>query len=218
MNAVSDTTDESGVRFFGQVTASISHEMKNVLAIINENAGLLEDLAAMAEKGKPLDEGRVKAVSGKIRDQVRRGDEIIKNMNRFAHSVDEPVGQVDLREVLGLVAGFSRRTASTKRILLELKTPETPVPVTTKKFSLENAIWLCLRIAMDAAGESSTIGLIADAKPNGASVRFTGLTAVTHENRPFGGEAEAVLAALGADLAIQPQLGEIVLSLPARQP
>ena len=33
-----------GIQFFGKMAASISHEIKNVLAIINENAGLLEDI------------------------------------------------------------------------------------------------------------------------------------------------------------------------------
>ena len=32
-----------GFQFFGKMSASISHEIKNALAIINENAGLLED-------------------------------------------------------------------------------------------------------------------------------------------------------------------------------
>jgi hypothetical protein len=37
------------------MTASISHEIKNVMAIINESAGLLEDYSLMAEKGMPID-------------------------------------------------------------------------------------------------------------------------------------------------------------------
>ncbi|NNG12708.1 MAG: sensor histidine kinase, partial [Halobacteria archaeon] len=37
------------LRYFGKVTASISHELKNVLAILNEHTGLLQDLTAMAE-------------------------------------------------------------------------------------------------------------------------------------------------------------------------
>ena len=35
---------DGGLFFFGKMSASISHELKNVLAIINENAGLAEDL------------------------------------------------------------------------------------------------------------------------------------------------------------------------------
>ena len=49
---------EEGLRFFGTMTASISHELKNALSIINEGAGLLEDLAAMSARGMALDPAR----------------------------------------------------------------------------------------------------------------------------------------------------------------
>ena len=44
---------ETSLQFFGRVSASISHELKNVLAIINENAGLLEDFTLMGDRGIP---------------------------------------------------------------------------------------------------------------------------------------------------------------------
>ena len=49
MGAKLETAAETGLQFFGKMTASISHEIKNVLAIINENAGLLEDLALLSD-------------------------------------------------------------------------------------------------------------------------------------------------------------------------
>ena len=78
-----DIIGKEGLQFFGKISASISHEIKNVLAIINENAGLLEDFTLMAEKGRPIDMERFKTVAGKIRGQVGRADGIVKNFNRF---------------------------------------------------------------------------------------------------------------------------------------
>jgi hypothetical protein len=54
-----DMTDDSQawpsrVRFFGEISASISHEIKNVLAIINENAGLLQDMVMMMKRACPF--------------------------------------------------------------------------------------------------------------------------------------------------------------------
>ncbi len=97
---------ETGLQFFGKMSASISHEMKNVMAIINENAGLLEDLTVMAEKGMPIDPERLKTQASRIMKQIRRGDDIIKGMNRFAHSVDEPLRQADLNDTLGSCAPY----------------------------------------------------------------------------------------------------------------
>ncbi|MBW2430934.1 MAG: sensor histidine kinase, partial [Deltaproteobacteria bacterium] len=50
---------ETGLQFFSQISASISHEIKNVLAIINENAGLMEDFTLMEDRGIPIDAARL---------------------------------------------------------------------------------------------------------------------------------------------------------------
>ena len=57
---------ETGLQFFGRISASISHEIKNVLAIVNENAGLLEDYSIMAEGGMPLDPARLKKMASTV--------------------------------------------------------------------------------------------------------------------------------------------------------
>lgn len=61
----SNEAELSGIQFFGKMSASISHEIKNVLAVINENAGLLEDICFMADRGKPIDTPRLKKNSGR---------------------------------------------------------------------------------------------------------------------------------------------------------
>ena len=85
------SNDEMGIglQFFGKMTASISHEIKNVMAIINESAGLLEDYGMMADKGIPIDPEKLKVVSGRVSKQIHRAEGIIRNMNSLAHSVDE---------------------------------------------------------------------------------------------------------------------------------
>ena len=104
-----DKAEGQGLRFFGKISASISHELKNVLAIINENAGLLQDYALKADKGVPLETERIKTLAEMMRGQIRRGDKIITNMNRFAHSVDETVKAVDLRDILEHVIAYKKR-------------------------------------------------------------------------------------------------------------
>ena len=103
MGVKPDILTETGLQFFGRISASISHEIKNVLAIINENAGLLEDLTFMANKGKPIDPDRLKRMAATVQKQIGRGDEILKNMNRFAHSIDETVAEVDLNQTIELI-------------------------------------------------------------------------------------------------------------------
>ncbi len=216
MNNGSNIVEESGLRFFGLVSASISHEIKNVLAIINENAGLLEDLVLMTERGQPLDPPKVKALSGKVKTLVRRGDEIVKNMNRFAHSVDEPVERVDLGDVVDLMVRIAQRIADMRRINLDPKAPTETVSFLTKPFLLQNIIWLCMIQAMDMVDDVSTIGLGAELTEPGAQIVFSGL----HREKLLSGQAifssgeiGSLLGLLGGDCAVKPEAGEIVLRL-----
>ena len=61
---------KGGFQFFGKISASISHDIKNVLAVLNENAGLLEDLVLMAEKGASFNHERVKSLANSMRKVV----------------------------------------------------------------------------------------------------------------------------------------------------
>ena len=47
---------QDDIAFFGAVTAGLSHELKNVLATINELSGLQDDLQLLARRGRPLDD------------------------------------------------------------------------------------------------------------------------------------------------------------------
>ena len=88
MGGKSQIITETGLQFFGRISASISHELKNVLAIVNENAGLLEDLTLMADRGQPIDPARLKIMAATVQKQIGRADEILKKMNR-KYSVEQ---------------------------------------------------------------------------------------------------------------------------------
>ena len=122
-----------GVQFFGKMSASISHEIKNALAIINENAGLLEDFMLLAEKGRPIDPERLKSLAGQVMKQVKRADDLVKRMNRFAHSADEPSKNIDLGETLELITSITQRLASRREARVELVMPEQPVTLSHQR-------------------------------------------------------------------------------------
>jgi signal transduction histidine kinase len=205
----------TGFVFFGKMTASISHEIKNVLAIINENAGLLEDLTLMAEKGTPIDPEKLKTQAVRIKNQVRRADGIMKNMNKFAHSVDESLTSVDLAELSELLAALSGRFAYTRGVKLEPASMGGSATITTKPFLLENLVWLCLDFAMDMTGRGKTVGLIAEKTEDGGRIRFTQLQALGEPpTDKFPGEVEkALLAALKAQITKDVKAGELVLTI-----
>jgi signal transduction histidine kinase len=195
-----ERTDQSGIQFFGKMSASISHDLKNVLAVINENAGLLEDLSLLAEKGAPIDSARVKRVAADVKDQIRRADRIVTTMNRFAHSADEADARIDARELLALLAALAARFAAMRGVALELDSSGEPLMVTTAPFVLLNLLWQCLEHAMTACGAGRRVTLGADAAAGAARFRLR-WPETTEPAAGAGfptGREDALMRALGA--------------------
>jgi len=154
-----NTIAEKGLGFFGKITASISHELKNSLAIINEKAGLLEDFALMADKGIPLDPERMELLAGQIIKQIVRANDIIRTLNLFAHSAEEPLKNTDLVQVLTLVIRLCSRFADMKSVTLAPDIPTDPVNIQTHPFFAEHLICHCLTAAMDWTGMEKKLNI-----------------------------------------------------------
>jgi len=216
MPSDSDYIGRAGLEFFGNVSASISHDIKNVLAVINENAGLLEDFCLLAERGKPMDPSRLKRLALDVKEQVRRGDGIVTGMNRFAHSVDKSSTEVDLLEILDLLAALALRFAGMRGVLLEVNRARGPVTVATSAFLLLNLLWLCLEHAMTCTGPARTIELVAEHAASGAGLRLRKLEGLKNAAAAaFPTEpAKALCRVLKGQLSIDAQANEISLQVP----
>ena len=141
---------ETGIRFFGRMSASATHEIKNTLAIINENAGLLEDLSMMAEKGHPLAPERVMDISQRMAKQVSRADLVLKKMNKFAHSVDLSREVADFEKTVMFVLDLASRILEMQGVVVEIVSPKSSMVVDINLFYLQNVIWRAIEIAADS--------------------------------------------------------------------
>jgi C4-dicarboxylate-specific signal transduction histidine kinase len=213
MSAKLEIVAETGHQFFGKMTASISHEIKNVLAIINENAGLLEDLALMVDRGAAIEPQRLKNMSRAVMKQVSRADAIVKNMNRLAHSVDESIKIIDLNDILELLVALSHRFAAMRGVVIRPKLKEDPLNLRTSPFFLMNLLWLCLDFAMDAAGEDKIVELVTQKTEGGIQVFFKHLGGLAGAPlKPFPAEHEkGLFDLLRAELEVSTGNQEIVV-------
>jgi len=204
---------QEGLAFFGRMSASISHEIKNVLAVINENAGLVDDLALLAERGAELDPERLRRAAAAVQKQIRRGDGIIKNMNAFAHSVDEPVRQVNLDELAGLMVALSQRFAARKVVTLDAGEPS-GASVTVNPFLLENLLHLCIAFALESAGAQKSLAVSTEKRADGAAVVFSGIAEPCGE---FPDEiARGVACAIDARLEFDKTEKKLTIALPSK--
>ncbi len=215
MDQKPENTSQTGLQFFGRMSASISHEIKNVLAIINENAGLLEDFSLMADRGVPIDPGRLKTMAEKVKLQISRADGIIKNMNRLAHSIDETITTVDLNQTIELVIDLTARIAAMRGVKVDLQLPGSPLTIPTAPFFLMNLLWLCLDFSMSASGDEKRVELVVEETENSVRIRFrrlAGLSEALLETFPSDREKN-LLAVLEADLTVEHGREEIALRL-----
>ena len=108
---------QTEIAFFGRITAGVTHELKNVLAIINEASGLMQDLMTLS-KETPAYHDRFQKALTSIKGQIQRGQNLIAKLNQFAHTPDVNIRAVDLFDAAGHLVALSQRFAALKNVTL----------------------------------------------------------------------------------------------------
>jgi len=199
---ISPSADAVCVQVFAKVTASVSHEIKNVLAIINENGGLLDDLVMLGGPDQGVAPERVKAATGTIARQVQRANIIMKNINRFAHLGDTLLREELLHEILGLMTALADRQAAMKNMTLSIDCPA-DLQITAPMLPLASLIYLSLRGIIDIASQGGYLQIAVEKNNNMLNLRFTGEYEATATDTIFPeGNIAAVASLLGATLEI----------------
>ncbi|WP_136810258.1 hypothetical protein [Desulfosediminicola flagellatus] len=172
MNAPS-SIHEICLEVFAGVSAIVTHEIRNALAIINESAGFLDDLAQMSGEDGEVPSGRVKQMATSVCAQVDRANRLMKNLNTFAHSGDVPVSRLDIKETLELMTALTKRKAAARQVTVSLESPDN-LHITTHAFAIEALIYLYLIGIYESVPQKSRIHI--SATQNGEqriSLKFT---------------------------------------------
>jgi signal transduction histidine kinase len=206
-----------GLRFFGKISASISHELKNVLSIINENAGLLEDLALMPEARGGLEPTRVQSITRRIQEQVSRADAVIRNLNHFSHSVDSPLRSLELHSFLQCLVALTRRLSDMRGVKVLQAPSGAAITLVSSPFFLKALLWHLLDLSMNLVDERKTVLLqveSANGAAHGVEIRFAQLSTSALRGNGFPDEVQAsLIRTLDAQVTLNPE--DIVLALPA---
>ena len=191
--------NDEDLTFFGKVSASISHELKNVLAIISETAGLLGDLTQKATRDGKIDLELINTCSNDIVEEIQRGFATIKHMNRFAHSVDTAVASVDLIEILNLMINLAGFLSFAGKVRFD-PVEQTDRMLRTCPFRLQNLLYQTLVFAFESAGPDGEIQVSLQRETNGVA-RFTFSGLGSKRIRPFPADQTKTIAeSIGADI------------------
>ncbi|MBW1739851.1 MAG: HAMP domain-containing histidine kinase [Deltaproteobacteria bacterium] len=205
---------KEGLAFFGKMSACISHDIKNYLAIINEKAGLVGDLLFVAEQGRPLDTEKVKKLVQDISQQIKRADHVVRSLNRLAHSVDKSRCVVDLNETVGLIVSISQRLAASKGVRLEMRLPTSAVQVESNPFSLMYILFLYLDKAMSAPNDGQVKVILKDMGDEGQVTISGSFEALVHSSEAVPAPIPGLQEKLGVTVKLEGNFGEAVIRVP----
>jgi signal transduction histidine kinase len=209
---------EKDLAFFGVVAAGVSHEMRNVLSIIGEYAGLLDDFLAAAERGKPLDPEKLKRVSTRITGQVKKGTEAMERFSYFAHAADEQTGSVDLTAVAKNVVALAERKARLLGCTLQADLPDKPVETVSNPFSLQHAVFAAVRLMLESAEKGQVVAVQLAREGPGAVIAISSGAVVDDGLSGPTSDISSLMAELGGDFDTSVQDGKhaLVLKLPLK--
>lgn len=173
--------------FFGKVTAGMTHEINNVLAIIRESSGLMEDIAAVAPVVSDKYKDKFFNAMSTIKQQIKRGIEITSNLNRFAHVPDNEVATVDLNEAAAQTVTLTSRLGRLKNISIQGVVPDASSDIAIELETNPTLLMMALFTAVECG---------MDFLPNGGTIMIEPLNQ--------SGEIVVVISASGDSPASQP--------------
>jgi hypothetical protein len=166
------TTENREAAFMGKITAAATHEIRNVLAIIQESGGLIEDMVRLFEESGKLKFDRVLRSVERIGLQVNRGADLMTALNRVAHGLDRDRDRVDLHNEATYVALLCGRLAKQKGHELQVTKTDDDVMVTVNRLHLEMALFSGLECCIEQLPEAGKIIMHIGLTGNTPSVVF----------------------------------------------
>jgi len=165
---------DEDLAFLGAIGAHVSHDIRNVLSVIGQYAGLLDDLLGLAERGKALDQAKLKKLAGNIALQVDKGTMTMERFSQFAHAADERTSSFDVTAVTGNTAALAQRHAALLRCRLETELPGEEIRVTANPFALQHALFVAIQLILGSVDEGQIVHVTLARHGSTAVIRVSG--------------------------------------------
>jgi two-component system NtrC family sensor kinase len=158
----------------GRLAAGVAHEINNPLAIINEKAGLLSDLA---EHDMHHDKDKLMRSVSQILNSVSRCRNITHRLLGFARRIGVQYEMLDVNEVLMETLGFLEKEAQHRDLSIEFQFDEQLPRISSDRGQLQQVFLNILTNAFAAVDDSGRIVLSSWQKDDltvGVSIRDNG--------------------------------------------
>ncbi len=211
---------QTELAFLGEIGAETSHEMRNVLSVISEYAGLMEDLLALADKGRPLDQVRLKKLAGNVVRQVGKGTETMTCFSRLARTADKATATFDLAMLTATTVSLTRRHFARSNGTVHAELPDEEIAVTSSPLAVQHAIFAAIHAVLASMEDGGRVTIKLTDRGDVVAIGICGDTPAVHE---FGDRIEALATALGdLDSMVEEAPAEgrpaLILSIPKACP
>lgn len=152
----------------GRLAAGVAHEINNPLAIINEKAGLLKDLVALAP-GFSYQERFIKHIEA-ILYSVKRCSTITHRLLGFARHLDVQREWIDPKALLEEVLGFLAKEAAYRNINVSMICPPHLKEIESDRGQLQQVFLNILNNAFEAVCDGGQVTIQMDLRPSGGVV------------------------------------------------
>ncbi len=143
----------------GRLAAGVAHEINNPLAIINEKAGLLQDIS-MHTEDFPMRE-KILGIIDSITVSVERCSRVTRRLLGFGRRMDTVKETIELKKLIEDVLEFQRTEASHRSINIEILFDEDVKPIESDRGLLQQVFLNLVSNAYAAVPDRGTITIAA---------------------------------------------------------
>lgn len=139
----------------GRIAAGVAHEINNPLAIVNEKAGLIQDILEMS--GDLQNKEKFSNLTDGIIGSVNRCRTITHRLLGFARKMDVTIETMDLNESIREAKEFLGKEILFKSIRFEMNLMEGLPKINSDKGQLEQVFLNIMKNAIDAVEEGGLV-------------------------------------------------------------
>ncbi len=168
-NAMAELQHNQKLSSIGRLAAGVAHEINNPLAIINEKAGLMNDLIQYSDDFKQKE--KFTTLTGSVISSVDRCRAITHRLLGFARRVEVQIETININSVIKEVVGFLEREAVYRKIDLRLNLPESVRYILTDRGQIQQVFLNLLTNAFAAVDDGGVVTVTSsNADENGVKV------------------------------------------------
>jgi signal transduction histidine kinase len=146
----------------GRLAAGVAHEINNPLAIINEKAGLINDL--FYYKKEYAHDRRLQANINSIIASVERCGKITKRLLSFARHIDVREESIRFKNLAEEVIGFLQKEAEYRSIVIKMDIPEDLPKFVSDRGKLQQIFLNLVNNAFQAMNDGGKLSISAHKK------------------------------------------------------